>query len=669
MKRSCWRCLILPEDAATELRSKLSELRSKLSCFDLMIVAMKIRQKTFKAAFFFYRKLLANASERVPGNGRSRRSWGLGIGLLQLAIALSPQQAKPSYAAESITFSLGAGIERTISVESLEIYAEEGRITDELAPYIRYINAVDPDAFAAARGLLSQRIDVDVTTVSQFSYTPQGEYVLGEVGKIFRTGARLSGGKGIRGAAILAAADDETGLTLLNVIKRFPTPVLRVDLQQGLGIANQASESFQETITAVDLVEQISLQTLTDDFPDGQSFATLTQLVDQVGPFPIRQMTMQVKASKAPIDLYLPQSPAGFLNEEIASSDLPTTPGIAPLDNLTAPTVVISHGFGNERATYGYLARFLASHGFAVINVEHPGSSAAQFTALVSGRTSQVVPDNEFIRRPELISQVLSELETRARTDKTFAQVDFNNVGIIGQSFGGYTALAVAGAPINLASLRANCPPSEISLNLVVILQCQAVDLADSDIDALKFADPRIRAVVAINPLTSLIFGPESIGQIDVPVMMVASSGDTIAPALPEQIRPFTWLTTPERYLLLLNGGTHFSTIPITGSETFLLPPEVLGPVPEVAQQYMQAMSLAFLSTHLKSDQRYQAVLSSAFANRFSQPEMPLSIIDSLDSDQLNRQLRLAAEGNLPVMQAVEHALDDMIAQESLRSK
>jgi len=646
-------------------------------------MAIKTRQQAAKALFFSCKQLLRNACSHRPHRFGCGLGWGFGIGLVQIAIALSPQQAKPSYAAEHITFSLGATIERTISVESLEIYAEEGRITDELAPYIPYIEAVDPNALTAARGLLSQRIDVDVTTVSQFLYTPQGEYVLDEVGKIFRTGARLPGGKGIRGAAILSAADDEEGLTLLNVIKRFPTPALRIDLRQGLAISNQASESLQETIAAVDLVEQVSLQTLTDEFPDGQSFATLDQLVDQTGPFRIQRITMQVKASSAPIDVYLPQSPASLSSEAIApiDLDLPTTPNIATLDdrsdnrvnnrsdNRTVPTVVISHGFGNERATYRYLASFLASHGFAVINVEHPGSSVAQFNALVSGRTSQVVPDNEFIRRPELISQVLSELEARQSTDKTFAQVDFNNVGIIGQSFGGYTALAIAGAPINFASLRANCPPPEVSLNLVVLLQCQAVNLAAPDVDALDVSDSRIRAVVAINPLTSLIFGPDSLGQIEVPVMMIASSGDTVAPALPEQIRPFTWLTTPERYLLLLNGGTHFSTIPITGGETFLLPPAVIGPVPEVAQRYAQAMSLAFLSTYLKGDQRYQAVLSSGFTNRFSQPEMPLSIITDLDSDQLNRQLRLAAKGDLPVMQTIEHALDDMIAQESLRSK
>lgn len=579
---------------------------------------------------------------------------GLGLGLLQVAIALLPQSTKPAQAAEYITVSLGSTIERTLSVESLEIYAKEGRVTDELAPYIRYIEDLDPNAISAVQGLLTQRVDVDVTTVSQFSYTPQGEYVLNEIGKVFRTGARLPGGKGLRGAAILSAADDQTGLTLLNVIKRFPTPVLRVDLQQGLAIANQANDSLQQTRAALDLIEQLSLQTVTADFPENQSLASLNQLATQLGSFQVRRMTMPVKASSAPIDVYLPSVSTNFLSEVT----------IAP---ASMPAVVISHGFGNERKTYRYLAEFLATHGFAVINVEHPGSSAAQFDALVSGRTGQVVPDDEFTRRPELISQVLNELEVRAQTDKIFAQIDFENVGIIGQSFGGYTALAVAGAPINLASLRENCPPPEFSLNVVVLLQCQAENLRSPEVDSLNFTDSRIRAVIAINPMTSLIFGPESMAQIEVPVMMMAASGDTVAPALPEQVNPFTWLTTPERYLLLMDGGTHFSTIAVTGEEAFQLPPEIFGPVPDVAQRYTEIMSLAFLSTYLKNDARYRPVLTGNFTTRVSEPEMPLSIVPDVPPELLAQQLELAAAGELPAMQALEGAIEEMLANEALR--
>ncbi len=566
--------------------------------------------------------------------------WGLGLGAAHLAIALSPIAVKPSSAAERIVFSLGA-IERSISVESLEIYVEEGRITPELAPYVADLDA---STLEQGRSLLSQRADIDVTAVAQFAYTPQGDFLLEQIGQVFRTGARLPGGKGLRGAAILAAADEAEGLTVLSVIKRFPTPVLRIDVSRGLSVVRQATSAFNQSSSALRLVEQLSLEKATDPFPPGVSAADLNQLVDRSGPFLTRRLSIRLKSSAKPVDIYLPQSRTAAFGEGL--------PG--------RPAVVISHGLGSDRESYTYLAQFLAEYGFAVINIEHPGSSAEQLDALVSGQTSEVVPNEEFVSRPLLISQVLDDLAARSPSDKNLDGIDFNNVGVIGQSFGGYTALAVAGAPLNLKSLRDACPPS-FSIDISLLLQCQATALVSPERTAIDFSDPRIRAVVAINPITSAIFGPESLAKVTVPVLMIAGSADTVAPALPEQIVPFTWLPQKDQYLLLIDGATHFSTIGVTGSETFGFPPEIIGPTPEIAQRYTQVMSLAFLSSYLNRDSRYQPILSSAFTTRLSRPEMPLSFISSLTSEQLEMKLQLATGSEQliesPLFQSLEDAL------------
>ncbi|MEL7143039.1 MAG: hypothetical protein AAGL08_12565, partial [Cyanobacteria bacterium J06573_11] len=251
--------------------------------------------------------------------------------------------------------------------------------------------------------------------------------------------------------------------------------------------------------------------------------------------------------------------------------------------------------------------------------------------------------DDDFINRPLLVSDVLDELaQTSVLKDQTIGTIDFNNVGVIGQSFGGYTALAVAGAPVNLDLLRAECPPS-FSINISLLLQCQAAAVGLPSDSTLDFYDPRIKGAIAINPITSKIFGQESLSQIQTPLLIMSSSRDTVTPSLPEQVLPFTWLTMPERYLLIMEGATHFSTIGISGNETFALPQTLLGPVPEIAQRYTQVMSLAFLNTHLKEDSRYQSILTSAFTNRFSQPEMPMTIISELSTQQLADNIDMSA--------------------------
>ena len=51
-----------------------------------------------------------------------------------------------------------------------------------------------------------------------------------------------SGFFAIRGGLILAAADDESGLTILNFLKKYPTPAIRIDLGKGLEIATRSEE-------------------------------------------------------------------------------------------------------------------------------------------------------------------------------------------------------------------------------------------------------------------------------------------------------------------------------------------------------------------------------------------------------------------------------------------
>ena len=131
---------------------------------------------------------------------------------------------------------------------------------------------------------------------------------------------------------------------------------------------------------------------------------------------------------------------------------------------------------------------------------------------------------------------------------------------------------------------------------------------------------------------------------------MVSSGADTVAPALQEQLVPFTWLTQPERYLLLMRQGTHFSTIAVTetGSEAFDLPSEIIGPDPELAQTYLAASSLAFLTTHLVGETTYQALLSADGIAQLNQDPIKLSLVQSLTgpalADQLGGPPRSAAD-------------------------
>ncbi|NJO71717.1 MAG: hypothetical protein HC825_08605 [Oscillatoriales cyanobacterium RM1_1_9] len=251
-----------------------------------------------------------------------------------------------------------------------------------------------------------------------------------------------------------------------------------------------------------------------------------------------------------------------------------------------------------------------------------------------------IPPDpSAFANRPRDITDLINQLEQRSRTDPAFpGKIDFQNVGVVGQSFGGYTALAVAGAGLNLSTLTQGCRNfinRRISLNLSTLLQCQAIDIAR---EQTNFRDPRVKGAIAINPLASLVFGETGLGQIQIPVMIISGTNDYVTPAVTEQILPFTWLKTLEKYLVLVEPGTHFSLLDEPRGRTF--PPELIGPDPTLAYPYLQAIALAFFDLHLLNRSAAAAYLTPTYLDQLDEPPFSLSILRQLTAAEIRQAIQ-----------------------------
>ncbi|HEY9848491.1 MAG TPA: alpha/beta hydrolase [Leptolyngbyaceae cyanobacterium] len=511
-------------------------------------------------------------------------------------------------AAERIYLSYDI-LERSISVNSLESYANQGIIEDDIAPYIQYTK---PEYQEQLRNILLKRLDVSPIAVSQFLYTPQAEILLQRLGQIIKTDSRQPGYRAIRAALILAAADPQ-GLTLLNVLRKFPTPGVRIDLAKGLQIANELSTIFERTEKAVNAISQQFASAATVP-------VNLSQLpnLQQPGSFSWRKETIRLNDRSRN-------------RQFLADIYLPIVPENQPLQT-PAKLIVISHGLASDRATFAYLAEHLASYGYAVAVPEHPGSNAQQLQDLLGGRANEVSEPGEFINRPLDIKFLLNELTLLSQNNPLFqGKMNLQEVGIIGQSFGGYTALALAGANLNFDKLQRDCANIENSWNTSLLLQCRVLLLPRSQ---YNLRDERIKAAIAINPITSSVFGQEGLSQVEIPVMFIAGSADTVAPALTEQLLPFTWLTTPEKYLVLMENGTHFSTLAETESSV-PLPETVLGPDLPLARRYMDALSIPFFGAYLGERSEYKAYLTPSYVQYLSQKTLPLSLVQSLSPEQL----------------------------------
>jgi predicted dienelactone hydrolase len=519
----------------------------------------------------------------------------------------------PALSAERLTFTYPPFGEFSIAVHDLEVFAKEGRVTPDFAFYVK---RATPQQREQLRSLLQQRFTTTPVYVSQFTYSPLGEKLFERLGDLLQTDAYTNGFYALRSALILAAADHTEGLTVLNVMHRFPSERIRLNLSESLALVDNLSNLLRHRDEIVRDLNQLSTSA-------ASAQAIGSQPIDLriAGTVSWHKQSFKVRDPErqrdVPFDLYQPGT---------------STP---------APVIVISHGVAENRLTFSYLAEHLASYGFAVIVIAHTGGDDTRLQRYLAGLEAPP-PATEFLDRPRDVSYILDELQRRLQTDPSLkGHLNLAQVGIIGHSLGGYTALALAGATLNFKQVQQDCHPNR-SLDLSIMLQCRASELRPG---AYTLQDPRIKAVFAINPLSSTIFSQQGMSQIQVPVALVGGSDDIFTPAVPEQIRPFTWLQTPAKYLVLIEKGTHFSAQrQSSGEPVFPLPASLLGSRSDLAQAYIKALSLAFFQTHLAKRGEFQPYMSAAYAQFLSQAPLNLSVLDAAQSDRVTQILQTTTQ-------------------------
>ncbi|MEH2027907.1 alpha/beta hydrolase [Nostoc sp.] len=536
----------------------------------------------------------------------------LGLGLLSTFLT-----ATPGLGAERISFFYPPFGEFSLSVDSLETFAKDGKIDQDFS---FYASRATPEQLAQLRDLLQQRFNVTPTLLSQVTYSPIGEQMVQQLGKLLLTESRKNGFYAIRASLILAAADRE-GLTVVNLLRKFPSNTIRVNFTEGLRIVDDLSQLIKkkdEVFASLQKEAIAQAATSNIDFSQKPDLRSPGKFSWQKKTFDLNDIS---RSRRLPVDIYLPKA------DPQSTGELLSPP---------FPLIVISHGIASDRSTFVYLAEHLASYGFAVAVLEHPGSNAQRFQQYFAGLAAP--PDAaEFINRPLDIKYLLDELQRLEKSDPTLqGKLNFQQVGAIGQSFGGYTVLTLAGAKINFEQLRQDCDPNNSSFNLSLFLQCQASELPPKD---YELKDDRIKVIIAINPIDSSVLGQGGISQIKIPIMLVAGSQDIFAPPVFEQIRPFTWLSDSNKYLALIENATHFSAIaePTPQNDVLPVPPALLGPDRAPVYSYLNALSVAFLETHLLNRPEYRSYLQPSYATFISKEPLNLSLLQSLSVAQFNQ--------------------------------
>ncbi|MGK0249900.1 MAG: putative dienelactone hydrolase [Oleispira sp.] len=205
------------------------------------------------------------------------------------------------------------------------------------------------------------------------------------------------------------------------------------------------------------------------------------------------------------------------------------------------PLVLLSHGSGGDYTNHNWLIETLVANGYIVAAPNHPSN------------TTQDNSDSGVMsvwERPADISRLLDHLLKESRWSNL---IDENRVGAAGFSSGGYTVLALGGAIYDRELINIYCNSENHGPDCDLGGDDSQVDYSRS---SLSYKDERIKSIFAMAPAVGAAITKGSLGDIQVPVFIIASKDDELVYPSHNAARYAEHISTSS--LELLPSGGHF---------------------------------------------------------------------------------------------------------------
>lgn len=193
----------------------------------------------------------------------------------------------------------------------------------------------------------------------------------------------------------------------------------------------------------------------------------------------------------------------------------------SPQTQRKAPLVVFSHDLGGCVENIKYLAQALAEDGFWVAAMNHKDSSCG------SKKTKQQ-PEAPIAQQDKWDDKTYADrrddinamLDAMVNNELFLKHINFEHIGMVGHSLGGYVAMGMGGA-------------------------------------WQSWKNPHIKAVLALSPYTTPFLTKNTIPDIRVPIMYQGGTRDTeVTPSLTKPDGVYH-LTHPDKYMVILDGASH----------------------------------------------------------------------------------------------------------------
>lgn len=251
------------------------------------------------------------------------------------------------------------------------------------------------------------------------------------------------------------------------------------------------------------------------------------------GPFAVGVQHTTIVAGddpqrRLPTEIWYPARRAGTASDPPAEAPHPlglshrATPALRGID-AACPLIAFSHGNSGYRQQSTFLTTHLASWGAVVIAPDHVGNTFAEMLALPDEEARLAVHREARDRRPGDLRDSLGSLLDGAAPGElsTLPPVDPERIGVLGHSFGGWTALK------------------------------------------LPALESRARAVCGLAPVSEPFVGRHAFGPEELPLpdgvrSLVLAARDDVLVDLDRSIRPLFDRLGPQATLEVVDDADHF---------------------------------------------------------------------------------------------------------------
>ncbi len=475
--------------------------------------------------------------------------------------------------------------------------------------------------------VLKYRLPINSLQLERFFRTPMGEHILALMDELIQIENSRNGTVALRSALIELAGTDQ-GLSGSNFLRQLARKI-QLKEERIFAAAHRVELLLEITEEMVGAIASLAEEQAARETP--VNFSQLKDLRLPGQEYEVRKETIVLQDENRQgrqfrVILHQPfGSPLDSRPQRVVEVRDKPQKWRSP----KTPVIVISHGLGSNPEEFEAYARHLASYGYLVAVPQHPGSDYKQIEDMLAGNSQEVFKSKEFIDRPLDVSYLLDELERR-NGEEYGNKLDLNRVGVMGHSFGAYTALALAGGGIDFEKLETACAPVLDAPNISLLLQCRALRLPRL---TYSLRDRRVKAVLSVDLVGSEVFSTEGLSHIEIPVFLVGGSEDKTAPAVLELMRVFPWLQGTESYLTLMEGKAHLgnfapSNIGLKQMLDFNLGNKVERDLTPI-YQYAYATSVAFFEVYLGGNEEYRAYLQSSYARYLSRDPFHFHAISS----------------------------------------